>query len=268
MASADDLKRSTKRFLQRLGIEAARHDRINNDLLCLVGQLEEFCIDLVIDVGANIGDYAVDLFRSGYRGRVVSIEPQSNTHEILVQRSSRETRWEVYDRCCLGDRDGEAEINISGNSVASSLLPLTDRHTKASPDARYTGRETVSVCRLDTIFSEIGGPESRTFLKIDVQGYEASVLDGARESLDQVLGMQIELSLVPIYEDQVLLPDLLVRLDRLGYEVVRFFPAFVDQESGRWLAADVLCFRREASTYVECPLRVTLGKGFGKVISV
>ena len=86
-------------------------------------------IDLVIDIGANEGQFAKELRAGGYSGRIVSFEPLSAAHRRLLQESNRDSAWHVHPRCALGDRLGEIELNISGNSVSSSILPMLASHT-------------------------------------------------------------------------------------------------------------------------------------------
>ena len=224
-----------------LGLQFSRITPLSSDAACLAALLEFHRVDLILDVGANVGQYASGVFSSGYRGRIVSFEPLAGPNAALLRASRDNPRWEVATRTCLGDREGEIEVNVSENSIASSVLPLTADHLRASPLARFVSSERVPVARLDSIADQYLADSRAPFLKIDVQGYEQQVLDGATETLKKLHGLQIELSLVPVYEGQSLLTEQLVFLERLGFSVYRFFPSFPDVRTGRWHGADCAC---------------------------
>ena len=99
----------------------------------------------------------------------------------------------------LGDKEGVANINVSQSPVFSSILPQLPAATKFSSAAQVVRSELVRVARLDYIFAEL--PTSKAaFLKIDTEGYERQVLLGAPERLSSVLGVQMELPIMHLYE--------------------------------------------------------------------
>ncbi len=102
---------------------------------------------------------------------------------------------------------------------------------------------------LDSVFSRYARGARAHFLKLDVQGFESQVLDGAARCLPRMVGFQIELSLSQIYEGEVLFSDMLRRFESLGFQIVRLFPAFTDMQTGRWLAADGLFFPAERPVF-------------------
>jgi FkbM family methyltransferase len=107
--------------------------------------------------------------------------------------------WNVYPRCALGDHDGEVEINIAGNSESSSILPMLESHLSAAPESAYEGKEIVPIKTLDAVAGQYLKDAQAPFLKIDTQGFDWLVLDGARDTLPQIKGILVELSLVPLY---------------------------------------------------------------------
>jgi FkbM family methyltransferase len=202
-----------------------------------------FNIDAVFDIGANKGQFGNDLRLGGYKGKIVSFEPGLAAHSVLNNESNSDSMWHVHSRCALGDRAGEMELNVSSNSVSSSLLPMLDAHRGAAPDSVYMGREIVPVITLDSIFSNYVSGESNPFLKIDTQGYEWQVLNGAIETIPKVRGIQMELSLVPLYEGQKLWMESIERLGSMGFNLWAFEPVFVDHRDGRTLQVDATFFR-------------------------
>jgi hypothetical protein len=94
------------------------------------------------------------------------------------------------------------------------------------------------VRRLDEIAREYVANSNAAYLKIDVQGYEPQVIDGAMNILSGIKGIQLELSLIPLYEHQALYRDVINKLDGLGYELHALFPVFSDSQTGRVLQMD------------------------------
>ena len=208
--------------------------------------LSEHGINLVFDVGANAGHFGHYLRDAGYRGRIVSFEPLSTAWRQLLEASRKDPRWEVAPRAAIGSDEGELEIHVARNSVSSSILALHAAHTDAAPASGFIGKERVPLQRLDSLASEYLHSDSVPFLKIDTQGYEDRVLEGAGGIMNRIVGIQLELSLVPLYKGQRLGDELTERLKRLGFELWAMSPVLVDPQSGRLLQLDATFFRRPA----------------------
>jgi FkbM family methyltransferase len=209
----------------------------------LVTALQLFNIDLVVDVGANKGQFASDLRAHGYSGAMISIEPLADAHQMLFSAASKDPHWRVLDRCAVGAHEGEIEINVAGNSASSSVLPMLEACSNACPISSYIGKEIVPITTLDTIAAHYFGNAKKPFLKIDTQGYEWQVLDGATHTLPMICGIQMEVSLVPLYEGQRLWLECIHRLENEGFVLWSIEPVFVDPSSGRTLQFDAVFFR-------------------------
>jgi len=205
--------------------------------------LRQFKIDLVLDVGANTGQFASGIRRGGYPGRIVSFEPLSRAYGELLLSSAADSMWETYPRCALGDHNGEVEINIAGNSFSSSILPMLESHRSAAPESAYEGKEVVPIKMLDAVAGPYLKDAQAPFLKIDTQGFEWLVLDGARDTLPQIKGILVELSLVPLYGGQHLWREVIDRLEAEGFTLWAFKPEFSDRVSGRSLQVDGIFYR-------------------------
>lgn len=205
--------------------------------------LRQFKIDLVLDVGANRGQFGSEIRQGGYTGRIVSFEPLSQAHSELLLASAADSMWEAYPRCALGDHSGEVEINIAGNSFSSSILPMLESHRNAAPESAYEGKEIVPLKTLDSVVGQYLKDAQAPFLKIDTQGFEWQVLDGARDTLPQIKGILVELSLVALYSDQHLWREVIDHLEDEGFTLWGFKPGFSDQVSGRSLQVDGIFYR-------------------------
>ena len=205
--------------------------------------LRQFKIDLVLDVGANTGQFASEIRQGGYTGKIVSFEPLSKAHSELLSSSAMDYMWEAHPRCALGDHNGEIEINIAGNSFSSSILPMLESHRSAAPESAYEGKERAPIKTLDAVAGQYLKDAQAPFLKIDTQGFEWLVLDGARDTLPQIKGILVELSLVPLYGGQHLWREVIDRLEAEGFTLWALTPGFSDQVSGRSLQVDGVFYR-------------------------
>jgi FkbM family methyltransferase len=198
-------------------------------------------VELVLDVGAAGGDFGRKLRASGYDGDIVSFEPLSASFQSLAHAAAGDSRWRTI-RSAVGDREGTAEINISGTAVSSSLLPMEPLHVETIPASKYEGRETAPIWPLDALAGELPAPLRRgpVYLKIDVQGYESLVLDGARETLSRTAAIEVEVSLKPLYRGSTLFRDMLARLEGLGFTLASWEDVLTDRESGFVLQADCI----------------------------
>ncbi|WP_394550973.1 FkbM family methyltransferase [Agromyces sp. MMS24-JH15] len=215
------------------GMEMSAGDRAA-DLIC------QRDIDLVIDVGANKGQYAQWIRERGYLGRIISFEPLSDAFALLDESTKRDPDWCAIN-VAIGESDRELELNIAKNSVSSSILPMDARHRSAAPHSVYVGKERVHQRTLDSCLAM--DASISPFLKIDVQGNEGAVLDGAIELMPRIVGVQIEMSFVELYSGQPLFDELLHRLEGCGMELWSLIPGFADPGTGRLLQADGIFFR-------------------------
>jgi len=200
-------------------------------------------ISLVLDVGANTGQYAKKLRTLGYAGRIISFEPLTREFQKLSKLSASDPKWDCK-QLALGSVDESQEINIAGNSYSSSILPMLDRHVLGAPDSSYIGKETVTVSRLDSIQSSLLREHDRIFLKLDVQGYEMEVLKGSSDTLKQVEIIEMELSLTPLYEHSVLYEAMIEFMDGLGFDLLYIEGDFLDYTTGEVLQVNGIFMRR------------------------
>ena len=147
--------------------------------------------------------------------------------------------WTIADRMAVGDRSGQVELNVAGNSTSSSVLPMLSTHATAAPHSRYIGKEIVPLRRLDDVLeSKVDG--RKIFLKLDVQGFESSVLNGAEHVVARTVALQLEMSLLPLYQGEILMPEMYQFLRGKGFEVWDLQPGFRDPATGRLLQVDAV----------------------------
>lgn len=237
------MKKLIKKMLKVAGLEMHQYIPGSSPSAQLAVSLKHFNIDLVMDVGANIGQFGEDLRLSGYRGKIVSYEPLPDAYAELSQKVALDPSWDLYKRSAIGAFNGEIGINVAQNSASSSILPMLDKHLQAAPYSAYINKIDVPITRLDDTLGEDFHRSVAPFLKIDTQGYEWDVLDGATGAMQNCRGVLMELSFVPLYEGQHLWIDMIDRLEKSGFSLWALQPGFTDIESGQMLQADGIFFR-------------------------
>jgi FkbM family methyltransferase len=213
-------------LLNRAGFDLIRTKHQHGSLDAHLRNLfDAKAIDCVLDVGANSGQYGTFLRQLGFDGYIVSFEPVRSVFSKLEHTAARDRKWLCYN-LALGDDAGEKEINVYSSTVFSSFLSANDYSKGIWKSLNSVAPELVSVVRLDDIFAEI---EQRTactsvYLKMDTQGFDRNVFNGALNSLGKVLAMQSELSLLSVYEGMPFAYDVLNEYHARDYYISGLYP--------------------------------------------
>lgn len=208
----------------------------------LKSTLQRLAVDLVLDVGANTGKFGRQL-RTVYSGDLISFEPVASVFRKLEDASSGDPRWKAR-QFALGRTESHQTINVSGATNFSSLLK-TNAFCSEQFGMRAVGsrEETVHVRRLDDALADdvhdLQG--RRLFLKMDTQGYDLEVFAGAGRALDQVVALQSEVSMVPIYDGMPHWTESIAEYERAGFSVAGMIP--VSWDSRRVIEYDCLLTR-------------------------
>jgi FkbM family methyltransferase len=200
-------------------------------------------VNCVLDVGANVGQYAQALRAAGYRGRIVSFEPVAGALAALRRAAAADPEWHVMPYA-LGSRDGTAEIHADPKTL-SSLLPASEFGREWSSRLGGPATETIEVRRLDSVLGEVtaGLRPVRAFLKLDTQGFDLEAFRGASGVLDSVVAMQSEVALVPLYDGMPRLPEQLAAYEAEGFEAAGMFQVSRDLPTLRVIEFDLVMVR-------------------------
>ena len=207
----------------------------------LVRQCANLGVVDCLDIGANEGQFASSILKVGWPGSVTSVEPLTSAYADLLGAAASNPHWHVVQRA-VGERDGAVLINVSGNSVSSSVLPMAQACLDAAPESAYVAQESVGMSSLDSLMDELGLEIGNTLIKVDVQGYEAQVFAGGEHVLSSTPAVLTEVSFVELYAGQSLFPEISRQLLRYGLEMWDLQPGLRDQ-NGRMLQADVMFVR-------------------------
>ncbi|HOD28863.1 MAG TPA: FkbM family methyltransferase [Syntrophales bacterium] len=181
-------------------------------------------IDHVLDVGANHGQFAKMIRKSGYRGAIYSFEPVTASFERLTEVARGDDHWHTF-KFGLGDERASMAINLSKSSDLNSLLTPSEYGKSRYPKIEINDQEIIEIDTLDHFLVESGIPfDARIFLKMDTQGYDLRVFDGAKNSLGRFSGLLSELSLIPIYDNAPCYLESLACYERSGFQVSGLYP--------------------------------------------
>ena len=237
------MKEFIKKMLRRSGFELSRFSVEQSENARFISMLRANNVNLIFDVGANTGQFGVLMREIGFDGKILSFEPLSEARENLLKISRNDSMWQVALQSAIGEENGEIEINIAGNSQSSSVLDMLDTHVRAAPDSKYIGKEKVALRKLDTIAPDYMDSNSIVFIKIDTQGYERQVMNGAKKLMSQIVGLQLEVSLVPLYKGQILFEEVLKILKTEGFNLWSISTVFSDPSTAQVLQVDATFFR-------------------------
>lgn len=237
-----NVRQIVRQFLRRMGYDIVRYEPTSHPLARRKRLLENYGIKVVLDVGANIGQYGKQLRAIGYKGEIISFEPVNSAYKELLTKVNADGSWKAVNYA-LGNTDGNTEINIAGNSRNSSILDMLPSLMKSAPESKYVGKEQIEVRTLDSVFENICSKKQNILLKIDTQGFEKNVIEGAEESLRFIDTIQLEMSLIPLYKDELLFDEMYELLYQKDYCIVSVEPGFSDRESGQLLQVDGIFHR-------------------------
>lgn len=223
--------------------------RINNNIyqdqtLHTIELIKRHNIDLVLDVGANMGQFGLDLRNAGYDGQIISFEPITKCYEHL--KSITNGKWQV-ENYALGDANATDTINISSKTVFSSILETNDfGHSNFSDSIQVVDKQTIKIKKLDDVINDLidGLGKKKIFLKLDTQGYDDRVMLGASNTLNHVYLLQTEMSCKAIYKETTPFHETLKQITNSGFNITGIFPLSRDKNSMELLEFDCILIKR------------------------
>ena len=239
------MKNLIKIFFNYLGLEVHRLQPSSDSISQIIKAMNMVKTNIVLDLGANTGQFAQEIRRKGYSGKIISFEPLTDARKILLENASKDSKWFVHSRVAIGDKKGNIKINKSKNSVSSSILPMLKSHSDDENNSVYIGSENVLIITLDSIFNSYVKKNSNCFIKIDTQGYEWQILNGAKKSLKKAKGIICELSLVHLYKGQFLYKDIITRLEKEGFVLWSLIRGFTSESTGQTMQLDGVFLKKK-----------------------
>jgi FkbM family methyltransferase len=214
-----------KKLARQFGYDLRKHYKVPTTTAeaTMMNVINHYQIDLVLDVGANVGQFGKQLRKEGYEGELHSFEPVSNTFKQLEAACSSDPKWHCHQEA-LGATSGKMEINVMDSSDFSSFRTPSEFGKNRYKKLRVIGTEEINVSTVTEFLTRHNLTGSRTFLKMDTQGYDLDVLEGAEGALGNILAMQSEISLTPLYEGMPTYLESLKAYNDHGYAVAGLHP--------------------------------------------
>lgn len=188
--------------------------------------LTHFRVDCVFDVGANTGQYGRRLRDIGYKGLIISFEPNPDACAVLKENAANDPQWAIKEYA-LG-RDGEARMfNVMADQQFSSLLEPDNSEVQTFEKANAIHRTLRVVPEpLRTAFPSLQSRYgfTRPFLKMDTQGYDVEIVKGAGEFIGEFVGLQSELGVQRLYKEAPTFTEALDYYRSLGFRLTTFVP--------------------------------------------
>jgi len=239
------LKRGIQHIFKRFGYQIMRFPALHSHERHIHKLLSTLAVNCVLDVGAHKGEFYQFLRRAGYGGRVVSFEPLPESFARLRQVAAGDPDWRGYN-VALGRETGTLPINVPDSTGFASFLRPNDYCRERFPVAHWDGRTViVRVERLESLYADVvaGIERPRVFLKMDTQGWDSAVLAGAGQPLADVVALQSEVSVIPIYDGMRSITESIAYYNALGFELTNLFPVTFDAEDMRVIEYDCVMRR-------------------------
>jgi FkbM family methyltransferase len=196
-------------------------------------------INLIIDVGAHKGEFAKNVLSENYGLKIISFEPQSKIYNILLNNSKKEKNWLIHERCGIGKKNSFLMINVMSETTCSSFLKPSKKLFSIDPSAKIVKKENIKILSLNYLFSTQYKLKKNTFLKIDTQGYDKFVLEGASSILKKILFVQLEVSIDPLYVNETNYEDMIKYMKKKGFMIWKLGDV-IENLKGKSMSFDII----------------------------
>lgn len=212
------------------------YSKVNDPVALVTG------VDLVLDVGANLGQTYQRFRRMGYQGPIISFEP--NPHVFKQLQAQTGNNWQKVNSA-VSSTSGTASFNIARSHDHSGLL----RGHKSFHGDQSDVMEVVKV-PLTTIADYWKANKltaASAWLKIDTEGHDLSVMRGAIEIFPSISVVEAELSPQPRYEGEEPMRDAINFMGERGFTIARIEPLSFNPGTGCDEAFNVIFQRTRKS---------------------
>lgn len=204
--------------------------------------LQKLDIKTVVDVGANIGQFAKEARELFAEAQIYSFEPLASCYQTLTEKFMNDKNFKAFN-FALGEREGEIEIHKSDYSPGSSILRMKKEAQELFPHITEQADEKIKIKRLDDL--AIGeGLSKEILIKIDTEGYEKNVIEGGMSTIKKAKVIVIENSYIARFEGQALFPEIYKLLTDAGFEYRGAWTEKLNPQTGEILFEDSIFLKR------------------------
>lgn len=199
-------------------------------------------LNVVVDIGANRGQFSLAARQWAPRARVISFEPLPLPAAIFRQVFAYDPAVLLHE-VAVGAHENHATMHVSARDDSSSLLPIASLQSEIFPGTAEVSTIEVRVAPLN-VFLRADDLVAPAMLKLDVQGYELDALRGCESLLHCFDRVYCECSFVELYSRQALASEVINWLSVRGFILRGIFnPAY--DALGQPVQADFLFMREK-----------------------
>lgn len=206
------MKKIIKKFFKYIGLDIRKKSSESEPFYFL----EHLDVDVVIDIGANVGLFSEEIRKKLPNAIIYAFEPLKECFNVLSAEFESDKNFHAF-HMALGSHKGDALMHKNEYTPCSSILPITDIHKKEFPHAISESNEKVRVGTLDDAMGDMNIAGKVVLIKLDVQGYELEVLKGATQVIDKSKVVLIETCFTSLYDGQPLFQDIYKYLTERGF---------------------------------------------------
>tara|TARA_B100001063_G_C16759604_1_gene555211 strand:- start:1885 stop:2622 length:738 start_codon:yes stop_codon:yes gene_type:complete len=240
------LKSITNSFLRLFNLRLSKITLSNDFFYYILKTLNHFKIDIVIDIGANKGQFAEKLINIGFNKKILSFEPMEKVYEILKKKTQNYNNWEAPEKIGFGNKIENKTLNISQNSVSSSILKMNKGHILQEPSAKFINKEKIKLTTLNNYLNDKKFRNKKIFVKIDTQGYEKNIILGASKVLKKIQGIMLETSILTLYKGEEDFLKMIKFMKKKGFYIWSIERGFSNKYTGRVVQLDIIFINKNA----------------------
>lgn len=230
------MKKKIRKLFNKFNIDIHRYDPSKENLKWLY----EYDFKTLLDIGANIGKFSLEVRREIPNVKIFAFEPLKDTYDELLLNFSKYDNFYGYN-VALGNNNSNVEFHRSSHLTSSSVLKMEDLHKKAFPESSGVTIENVEMRRLDDLIEQENIIlDDNVFTKIDVQGFEYEVLLGGMNTISKSKVIICEVSFEVLYKNQKLYDDVYDLLKKMGFRFIGMLSQIHHPKTGRILQANAI----------------------------
>ena len=200
--------------------------------------LGQLGINTILNIGSNEGQFASELRRHIPNAKIYCFEPLPEPFKKLETYFSNDFNYQGFPYA-LGKKDEVVTMYHNEYSPSSSMLKMNEVHKKHFDFAKQEVEITVVIKKLDDLQSQLD-IISPLLVTLDVQGFEADVIEGGMETIKRADIIITEVSFTKLYEHQPLFNEIYSVLKRLGFVYAGNFDQLISPVSFEILQADAI----------------------------
>src|SRR3989344_7135139 len=170
------LKTILRKSLRKIGLDLHKYRPIPDKF----GQLKDLNINTILDIGANVGQFATEIRSKLPNAQIYSFEPLNECFEALETSFGADPKFKAFNYA-LGEAEVEIAMHKSAYSPSSSILAMSQTHKTLFPHTKEHTEEKIKIKKLDDVARDLN-LEKEILIKVDVQGFEDRVIAGGENT--------------------------------------------------------------------------------------